>query len=242
MTKEIKEVTQGYKINEGSSYIPMSHWDARKAMATARQIDYTYRVAENGTRIYNDPEAARRHNMTFSSARPMRSEAEILKENQLIKDELDYNNAVRNNKENNNEISPREVTTSSSSNYIGQGKNADISPLFFKIACRNMEPSTLNSSNNKKDMNVMTENEIADLRLAEHVAADLRSNELATGNEYSSSDLEKIIRTRFANINENFLQVVLNMILNDVENMRSRVAGTFPEFKVLVSIRSADFW
>lgn len=106
----------------------------QKKMATARSIDNPYRI-EEGVRIYNDKEAERRNEILLASARPMKSEAEVLKENQLICNELERQryNFMRNN--NNYDASVVAI------NRSGSVKDLDRS-IAFKLA--------FNSDNNNQ--------------------------------------------------------------------------------------------
>ncbi|HET7285125.1 MAG TPA: hypothetical protein VFI70_10605, partial [Nitrososphaeraceae archaeon] len=80
-------------------------------------------------------------------------------------------------------------------------------------------------------------NEVADQQMAQYIVDNLKSNELSTGQEFTANDLENIIRNRFADVNDNIVKLAIDMILNDAESMKSRVAGTFDNFKLLVSAR-----
>jgi hypothetical protein len=76
--------------------------------------------------------------------------------------------------------------------------------------------------------------------MAQYIIGNLKNNELSTGQEFTASDLENIIRNRFANANDNIVKLAIDTILNDAESMKSRVAGTFESFKLLVSARKPN--
>jgi hypothetical protein len=110
----------------------------------------------------------------------------------------------------------------------------------FKLASSTLpHPTTLPRDN--PTTGIKDPNFAADVRMASHIVDDLKQNELATDKEFSASDLEQIIRTRFANVNSNIVTLAISMVMNDVESMKSRVAGSHEGFKLLVSARKPSF-
>ena len=107
-------------------------------------------------------------------------------------------------------------------------------PLMFKIATRGLDPMmTQNNVTTQQDPN-----EVADQQMARYIAENLKANELSTGQEFTAQELEQIIRNRFANVNDNIVKLAIDLIINDVEDVKSRVAGNgFIDFKLLVSAR-----
>jgi hypothetical protein len=223
---------------------------ALKKMATARKIDNSYHKDEKGSRVYNDKEAERQNNILLASARPMKSEAEILKENQLIRSEAERQN---NHHYNSSSVSCNTSSSSSSPSV----KNVD-QPFSVYLANRalnadyaaglnlnknqnqklnsgqsvNMaQPSDSNNNNTYSDDGIMIS----------HILNDLRKNVLSTGVEYDSASLTSLIKARYPNVTPSIIKAVLNLIFSDVENMKSKVAGTFPGFRLLISSRKPTY-
>lgn len=78
----------------------------------------------------------------------------------------------------------------------------------------------------------------SDFATAETVVNELKKRELASGKEYSAQDLEQLIREKYKGLNDNIVAIAVDMIMNDGLDMQSRVSGSFPNFRVLVSARN----
>jgi len=116
-------------------------------------------------------------------------------------------------------------------------RDADV-PLMFKLASKTLpDPTALPRDNAPQP----DQNELADQQMAQYIADNLKANELATGQEVSSSDIEGTIRDKFPGVNDNIIKLATDMIINDAESMKSRVAGNHTGFKLLVSARSPAF-
>jgi len=135
---------------------------------------------------------------------------------------------------------PKQVTTSTSTS-TSNIRDADISPLFFKIAARTFPKLSPSNNNLRQPPQQPDPNTIEDQKMAQYIVDNLKSNELSTGQEFTANDLENIIRNRFAGVNDNIVKLAIDMILNDAENMKSRVAGSFDNFTLLVSARKPTF-
>ena len=217
----------------------------QKKMATARSIDNSYRI-EEGVRIYNDKEAERRNEILLASARPMKSEAEILKENQLICNELErqrYNFMRNNNKNNNYDASVVAI------NRSGSVKDLDRS-IAFKLAFNNdknnQSPSSQQQRQQRGTSVNMTQSPNDDTNtesgiLVQRILDDLRKNVLSDGAEYDSNQLSDIIKKRYPGVTPEVLKVVIDTIFNDATNMKSRIAGlSYKEMRLLVSARNPN--
>ena len=87
-----------------------------------------------------------------------------------------------------------------------------------------------------QDVNNYTDDGI----LVQHILDDLRTNVLSTGQEYDSSSLTSLIKSRYPGATPAIIKSVIDTIFSDAENMKARVAGTFPEFQVLISARNPN--
>jgi len=78
----------------------------------------------------------------------------------------------------------------------------------------------------------------ADHQVASQIVNSLKENELSSGKEYSAADIEQLIRERFPGVNDNIVEIAVDMIMYDSQDFKGRVAGTFPNFRMLVSARN----
>src|SRR6476620_6817304 len=78
----------------------------------------------------------------------------------------------------------------------------------------------------------------ADHQVALQIVNSLKENELSSGKEYSAADIEQLIRHRFPGVNDNIVKIAVDMIIYDGQDFKGRVAGTFPNFRILVSARN----
>ena len=157
-------------------------------MATARQMDNSYHM-ENGIRIYNDKEAERRNDMLVATARPLKSEAEILKENRLIRDEAERRNDTSTKFAkftNHGSSSPLQASSSV--------KNAD-QPFSVYLANRALDAdyaAGLKQNTGQSVSMTQTPNSNTytdDGILIEHILNDLRKNVFSSGVEYDTTRL-----------------------------------------------------
>lgn len=77
----------------------------------------------------------------------------------------------------------------------------------------------------------------ADHQVASQIV-NLKENELSSGKEYSAADIEQLIRQRFPGVNDNIVEIAVDMIMYDGQDFKGRVAGSFPNFRMLVSARN----
>jgi hypothetical protein len=77
----------------------------------------------------------------------------------------------------------------------------------------------------------------ADHQVASQIVNSLKENELSSGKEYSAADIEQLIRQRFPGVNDNIIEIAVDMIMYDGQDFKGTVAGTFPNFRMLVSAR-----
>ena len=117
-------------------------------------------------------------------------------------------------------------------------KDADI-PLMLWIATKGADPLSFTQNNNVTTQ--QNPNELANHQMAQYIPDNLKQNELATDQEFTASDLENIIRERFAGVNDNIIKLAVDLILNDAEGIKSRVAWTYDNFKLLVAARKPAF-
>jgi hypothetical protein len=52
---------------------------------------------------------------------------------------------------------------------------------------------------------------VAAQQMAQYIADNLKQNELATGQEFTASDLESIVRERFPNVNDNIVKLAVDL-------------------------------
>lgn len=78
----------------------------------------------------------------------------------------------------------------------------------------------------------------ADHQVASQIVNSLKENELSSGREYSAADIEQLIRQRFPGVNDNIIEIAVDMIMYDGQDFKGRLAGAFPNFKMLVSARN----
>jgi hypothetical protein len=78
----------------------------------------------------------------------------------------------------------------------------------------------------------------ADHQVALQIVNSLKENELSSGKEYSAADIEQLIRQRFSGVNDNITRIAVDIIMYDAQDFEGRVAGTFPNFRILVSARN----
>jgi hypothetical protein len=97
---------------------------------------------------------------------------------------------------------------------------------------RNLTP-TLNMVEDPANINYS-----ADHQVALQIVNSLKENELSSGKEYSAADIEQLIRQRFPGVNDNIVEIAVDMIMYDGQDFKGRVAGNFPNFRMLVSERN----
>jgi hypothetical protein len=78
----------------------------------------------------------------------------------------------------------------------------------------------------------------ADHQVASQIVNSIKENELSSGREYSAADIEQLIRQRFPGVNDNIVEIAVDMIMYDGQDFKGRVAGSFPNFRMLVSARN----
>jgi ribonuclease I len=61
----------------------------------------------------------------------------------------------------------------------------------------------------------------ADFSTAQTIVNELKSDELASGREYSTEDIAQLIRQKYKGVNENIVQIAVDMIMNDAETFLS---------------------
>ena len=181
--------------------------------------------------------------MNLSSTRIMRSEAEILKEDQVIRNEIErkkYYDAARNN---NNNFDANAISL----NRSGSTRDMDL-PVSFRLAFNSNNNNNTNSQQQRqqqgtsvnaipdKDVDGYTDSGIQ----TQLILDDLRKNVLADGKEYDSVSLTNIIKAKYPNVTPALIKSVLDTIFSDIENLRGRVAGTVEGFRLLVSARNPN--
>jgi hypothetical protein len=233
MTQDrIKEVSQGYRVNSGLNYIQLQNYAARRLMAQSStgnqdpELPRNYYLDTGGCRVYHTEESRRLAEIKAAST-------QVFKRNMghgTIDNNCNNNVAIDSEEE---EVLPKEVTESS--NYINKGKNPDM-PLMFKIAARTLN-NPLPSDDRQQPQQQQDPSTIQNQQMAQYIVESLKG-QLATGQEYSASDLEKVIRAKFPNVDDSIVASAVNMILNDTKTMKSKVAGTYKSFKLMVSARN----
>lgn len=111
-------------------------------------------------------------------------------------------------------------------------------PFAFKLATRGMNTQLKQAQTSNFSEDPASLNYSADYQTAQMIANSLKQNELSSGQDYSTSDLEKLIRGRFQGVNDNIVKLAVDLIVNDAENLKARVAGTFPHIEMRVSARN----
>ena len=129
------------------------------------------------------------------------------------------------------------ILAGSKNNNGGRVRDTEI-PFELKIATRSLEPGTLTQNTAAA---IRDQAEAADQHMASYISESIKNEEMASGAEYSADDLTAIINERFPGINANILNLAIKMIMIDSPDVKSRVAGTFPSFKLLVSARKPAF-
>jgi hypothetical protein len=148
--------------------------------------------------------------------------------------------ASDNNEEEDNDISevqPKYVSISSRNANV---KNADM-PLTWKWAASSLQKEKEKQQKQQQRKGIgqgfisnfaeSPENLSydADFATAKNIVNELRK-ELLNGSEYSASDIEKMIKEKYPEINQNIIAIATNLIMNDAETMQSRVSGVFQTF------------
>lgn len=73
---------------------------------------------------------------------------------------------------------------------------------------------------------------------AQMIATSLKSNELSSGREYSSSELASLIRQRFKGVNDNIVKLAIDLLTTDVQAVHARVAGSnVNDYRLMYSAR-----
>ena len=144
MTKEIKEVSQGYKINQGSNYVYVGNYEARRLMAQSSvgnldpELPRNYYISTDGRRVYHTEESKRLAEIRAASTQVFKRN---MRSGSIGNNNNNHNNITTNDNE--EEVLPREVTESNN-NILNKGmRDADL-PLMFRIATRtipNPQPS-----------------------------------------------------------------------------------------------------
>src|SRR6476659_1729633 len=201
------DTDQNYRVNPGINYIHISNFDARKRMATVSKsgsidpdIPRTYYLDANGRKIYHTEESKRLAEIRTASAQAFKLNMGI--NNTNINNTINNDNNSNSNDDDNKEVLPKQVTTSTSTS-TSNIRDADISPLFFKIAARTFPKLSPSNNNLRQPPQQPDPNTIEDQKMAQYIVDNLKSNELSTGQEFTANDLENIIRNRFAGVNDN---------------------------------------
>jgi hypothetical protein len=128
---------------------------------------------------------------------------------------------------------PRIVTAAR--NIGVKDNDQPISVKWLSAAMINQKQNLAPTSNMVEDPANM--NYSADHQVASQIVNSLKENELSSGKEYSTADIEQLIRQRFPGVNDNIIEIAVDMIMYDGQDFKGRVAGTFPNFRMLVSAR-----
>lgn len=210
--------------------IDLGNWEIQKRLAMAERpgnvdpdLPHNHQI-EGTKKVYFSPESERIANMRFASNQGFR-EAHGIQQKNLV--DL-----------------PKRSGNDADGSYFNFGSskgnsrvlNTDI-PFEFKLACNQLptNPTALPRDNPAiEDPNLAADREMA-LYIAE--ALKQSSSELMTGSEFGASEIEDMIKDKFPAVSSNIVQLATNLILNDAENMKSRIAGMFPKFRVLMSAR-----
>ena len=128
--------------------------------------------------------------------------------------------------------------------YIKNGssvRDLDL-PVAFKIATRGMntQQNQAPASNFSEDPASLSYS--ADYQTAMQIVQSLKNNELASGAEFSAQDIIDLVKKRFGDLNANIIKIVVDTLTNDVSDMKGRVAGTFPNIKLMISSRQPKFF
>jgi hypothetical protein len=111
-----------------------------------------------------------------------------------------------------------------------------ISVKWLSAAMINQKQNLAPTSNMVEDPANM--NYSADHQVASQIVNSLKENELSSAKEYSAAEIEQLIRQRFPGVNDNIVKIAVDMIMYDGQDFKGRVAGTFPNFRMLVSARN----
>jgi hypothetical protein len=189
-------------------------------------IPRNYKILPDGTKVFSNRESERLFNMRIASGETFRNIHGIQQKTfiDLPKRSGSFDDGSYFN-------------FSSKNNNGGRVRDAEI-PFELKIATRTLEPGTLTQNTAAA---IQDQAEAADQQMASYIAESIKNEELASGAEYSADDLTAIINERFPGVNANILNLVIKMIMIDSPDVKSRVAGTFPSFKLLVSARKPAF-
>jgi hypothetical protein len=111
------------------------------------------------------------------------------------------------------------------------------------ISVKWLSSAMINQKQNLAQTSYMVEdpanmNYSADHQVASQIVNSLKENELSSGKEYSAADIEQLITQRFPGVNDNIVKIAVDMIMYDGQDFEGRVAGTFPNFRMLVSARN----
>ncbi len=219
---------------------------ALKRMAEAPILSESFTVNEKGNRIYFDKMAQARRDFSVNTATPLKADAVRRYEDFLIKNGkktdntgyFDFGSSGNNSKSNSN--SNNNTVTASKPNTV---RDLD-QPLTVKLAAAANSPINQKQQQQGTSVNMTQEQDINNYTddgiLVQHILDDLRQNVLSTGQEYDSSSLADIIRKRYPGATPAIIKSVIDTIFND-QGVKSGVAGTFPEFKLLISARNPTF-
>jgi hypothetical protein len=232
MTIREQKTGEGFKVDvwqPNGDLFDMSKWQIQKKLAMAERSGNTdpdlpsNHQIEGQKKVYFSDESERIANMRFASNQGFREAHGI--QNKTIKDlptrivEKDIDRGYYFN-------------NSNASYNKGRIRDTEI-PFELRIATRGLDPATLAKN---APMSVQDQADQADLQMAQYIYQNLLQNELSSDQSFSSSDLEQIIRERFANVNDHVVQLVLDMVLHD-SSLKSKVAGSFPNFKLMFCAR-----
>ena len=129
---------------------------------------------------------------------------------------------------------PRVVTAAR--NIGVKDNDQPISVKWLSAGMINQKQNLAPTSNMVEDPANM--NYSADHQVASQIVNSLKENELSSGKEYSAADIEQLIRQRFPGVNDNIVEIAVDMIMYDGQDFKGRVAGAFPNFRMLVSARN----
>lgn len=205
---------------------------AMKKMAEAPTLSESYTINPDGSRTYSDKAAGARREFYVNTATPLKSDAVKRYEDFLIRNtrKTDNTGYLENN-----------VVVASKPKSV---RDLD-QPFSVRLAAATNSP--INQKQNQAPSSSMSDDPASlnyneDYATAQMIINDLKKNDLASGQEFSSSDLESLIRKKYPNINDNIVHTVIDLLTNDVQDISARVAGSnYQEMRVLISAKNAAF-
>lgn len=218
-----------------------SNYEAQMRLARAKPMpsENDYHIEYGTKRVYHSPEAEFLARVTTATSRPFSNGNNNIHYAKRNLTSL-LNGSSDSNKEQEGETNKApEKHQSIRDYYRPNSKDADQSIFIARMAANtqmNQRQKQAPVSNISEDPAAL--NYDSDYQTAQMIATSLKSNELSSGKEYSSSELADLIRQRFKGVNDNIVKLAIDLLTTDVQDVNARVAGSnIQDYKLMYSAR-----